>query len=425
MALARFRARPAHIAHFETARANHMMIRTAHSMTKPLTSNDFAALETAQLREVTTLAGIDDLREQWLSLERRHRGELAYFQTFDWCRNWVACIATTLPGVTPRIICVWKASRLIALVPAMVSRVAGGVRVLGPLGEPHTQYAGMLTDPSGFCPESVQLLKQFFCKPEGCDAVAFDLVPVHSPLVAIMPRKAQVSGYDNQSSSLDLAQFTDAEAFLQSQGHKRFRNRRKRRNRLERQAGELTFRVVWPGSDEFPALVHGCVDMKRRWLAETGRLSRGFAIEGYDRFLASLRGDEQGREGAVAFVLEAAGRPVAIEVSMIRNRHLYAYIGGFDWDLNKLSPGKVQMETTICWCIDNGIRAYDLLGNAAAYKDDWSNLTCELLAFNRAYTVRGWLYGSAWLNHVRPQLKTLFENLPAGVRQLAASPRLP
>jgi CelD/BcsL family acetyltransferase involved in cellulose biosynthesis len=161
MVLAPFRARPVHISHFETVRANHMMIRTAYSMTKPLTSDDFAAVGKAELREVTSLAGIDALRDEWLSLERRHRGELAYFQTFDWCRNWVACIATSLPGITPRIICIWKASRLIALIPAMVSRVAGGVRVLKALGEPHTQYAGMLTDPAGFCPESGAVAEAF------------------------------------------------------------------------------------------------------------------------------------------------------------------------------------------------------------------------------------------------------------------------
>jgi CelD/BcsL family acetyltransferase involved in cellulose biosynthesis len=73
-------------------------------------------------------------------------------------------------------------------------------------------------------------------------------------------------------------------------------------------------------------------------------------------FLAGLTGDEASNEGAVAFVLEAAGQPVAIEVSMIRNGHLYAYIGGFDWELNKFSPGKLQMEATMCWCIENGIR---------------------------------------------------------------------
>jgi CelD/BcsL family acetyltransferase involved in cellulose biosynthesis len=394
-------------------------------MTIPFKSDAFDVVATPHLREVTTLAGIDGLRDAWQALERRHRGELAYFQTFDWCRNWVAHIAASLPGVSPRIICVWKGAHLVALMPAMISRVAGGVRMLKALGEPHTQYAGMLTDPAGFCPETVRLLSGFFSNPGGCDAVSFDLVPAHSPLASVMPRKALVKGYDNQSSSLDLTQFASADAFIGSQGDKRIRSRRKRRNRLQKQAGELTFRVVWPGSEEFAGLVHTCVAMKKRWLAETGRLSRGFAIDGYADFLAGLTGDEASNEGAVAFVLEAAGQPVAIEVSMIRNGHLYAYIGGFDWELNKFSPGKLQMEATICWCIENGIRAYDLLGNAAAYKDDWSNLTCELLAFNRANTLRGWMYGSAWLNHVRPQLKRLFENLPAGVRQLAASPRLP
>jgi CelD/BcsL family acetyltransferase involved in cellulose biosynthesis len=125
-------------------------------MTKPFKSDAFDVVATPHLREVTTLAGIDGLRDAWQALERRHRGELAYFQTFDWCRNWVAHIAASLPGVSPRIICVWKGAHLVALMPAMMSRVAGGVRMLKALGEPHTQYAGMLTDPAGFCPETVQ-----------------------------------------------------------------------------------------------------------------------------------------------------------------------------------------------------------------------------------------------------------------------------
>jgi hypothetical protein len=53
--------------------------------------------------------------------------------------------------------------------------------MLKALGEPHTQYAGMLTDPAGFCPETVRLLSGFFSNPGGCDAVSFDLVPAAFP----------------------------------------------------------------------------------------------------------------------------------------------------------------------------------------------------------------------------------------------------
>lgn len=375
-----------------------------------------------QLRVLRSPADVEAAAAAWQALERRYRGEMAYFQTFDWCSNWLNHVARNIAGCEPYVVTVWQGSALMAVVPLMLIRVAGGVRVLSALGEPHTQYAGMLLSPDASTPAVASLIRSCLADPRGCDALHIQLLPAGSPLADMLDRSDRDQSYANQSSSLDLGQFNTPADFLEDADPKKRRKRLQRRQKIEKEFGELRLRTVWGGEPEFAELVHLCVQMKRDWITRTGRISTGFSIPGYADFLSQLHGDPQAREGGVAFVKQAGGRIIAIEVSMIRHGHLYAYIGGFDWDLRKYSPGKVQMEATVCWAIDNGLKAYDLLGNVAGYKDSWSNICCELVAYNRSYTARGWLYGSAWTS-LRPRLKRLYEALPSGLRQWAAATR--
>ena len=94
---------------------------------------------------------------------------------------------------------------------------------------------------------------------------------------------------------------------------------------------------------------------------------------GFGEFLASFEAGREALNGACLSVLEAGERVAAIEIGFLHARHYYRYLGAFDWDLHDVSPGKVQMEMTVCWLIDNGIATYDLLAHPSAYKDSWSN----------------------------------------------------
>ncbi len=368
-----------------------------------------------------SLAQVEAMADEWRPLGQRCSLRLEYFQTFDWCANWLRHVAVHMPGTEPYVIAVWQGDRLAAAVPLMLTRISAGPRVLSALGDPHTQYAGMLLDPEACASSVAAMIRTYLAQPEGCDALYVELLPSISPLAAMLDPAWREAGYENQSSSLDLTQFGTPGDFLEDADPKKRRKRLQRRQKIEKEFGQLRLRTVWGGEPEFEALVHRCVEMKKDWIAGTGRISSGFSIPGYAEFLSQLEGDAATREGAVAFVKQAGDRIIAIEVSMICNGHLYAYIGGFDWELRKLSPGKVQMEATVCWCIDNGIRAYDLLGNVASYKDSRTDISCELLAFSRAYTMTGWLYSTAWRSRMRPALKQLYQSLPPSLRQWASS----
>ncbi len=194
------------------------------------------------------------------------------------------------------------------------------------------------------------------------------------------------------------------------------RRRNRRRNHLAR-LGQLSFEVVWPNQEGFAALLAQVLEMKRRWLRETGRYSTGFSVKGHGDFLATLAGDRERMEGACISVLRAGDRVVAVELGFIHKGSYAAYIGGFDWELRDHSPGKVQMEMTVCWLIENGITAYDLLANPTAYKKSWSNAAIRLACYATPLNWKGWLYLNGWLQ-LLPAIKTAYTALPKRLHRM-------
>lgn len=367
-----------------------------------------APQETAS-RILTDLAEIDAVAEAWRALEADCADPLAYFQSHDWCRNWIAQFAA--PGrFEPFVQTLWRGGTLVAVWPLMIVHAAG-LRRLETLGVPHTQYCGLLARPGAVPRAALADMAREAVARSGCDVAVLRAVPEGSALARALDGVPAVPGVGNEASMLDLSAYESAEAYTAGLGKLQKRNRNRRRNHLAR-LGALDFAVAWPGQAGFEALVRQCAAMKRQWLAETGRYSAGFAMAGYEDFLARLRGDADARAGAVAFVLRVDGRPVAIELGFLHHRHYYAYIGGFDWSLRELSPGKVQMDMTVGWLIDNGIASYDLLINPADYKASWSSHSLRVGFHARALSRKGALYTSIWLPRLRPALKKFAGRVP-------------
>jgi CelD/BcsL family acetyltransferase involved in cellulose biosynthesis len=368
-------------------------------------------------RRLETIKEIDEIAAAWRDLEARCTDQLAYFQTFDWCRGWVAAFADTAQAPRLRIKTVWRGDTLIAVWPLMI-QTTGGIRVLQNLGAPHSQYCSLLYDEAHLADETTgELLARIMREPD-CDVALFHPVPAHSPLVPLFAARPPIPGYDGQSAVLDLTQFTSSEDYRSQGGKLKKRNRNRRRNHLAR-LGELSFEVIWPNDLRFADMVRGCAAMKRTWLRETGRASSGFSFEGFEAFLTTLTGDPAAMTGACLSVLRIGDEPVAMELGFLRNGHYYAYLGAFDWELRQLSPGKVQMEMTVCWLIDNGVQGYDLLGGDGDYKQSWTNRAVPLNGYSLPFSWKGRLYAGAWLAVLRPLAKRIYFAIPTGLRKLA------
>ncbi|UYO00962.1 MAG: GNAT family N-acetyltransferase [Devosia sp.] len=361
-------------------------------------------------RVLGTLDEIEAIADEWRALETACPDPLNYFQSYDWCRNWVSQFGDTHQ---PYVITVWRGGRLVALWPRMIVDMAG-IRRLETLGAPHSQYCGILMRRDGASEAGIVKALRQAGRASNCDVTISRAVPKGSALDKLLSDKPVIAGSDNVASVLDLSGFASSEAYTAQLGKLQRRNRNRRRNHLAR-LGDLTFEVIWPGHADFDTLVYQCTEMKQRWLHETGRFSVGFSMSGYADFLAGLSGDPGAASGACLSVLRAGDKVVALELGLLRRGHYYAYIGGFDWDLKDLSPGKVQMDMTVGWLIDNGVQTYDLLINPAEYKSSWTNSEIAVSGRAEPLSWRGRFYVSAWLPRLRPAIKRLHDRWPAFV----------
>ncbi|HEX2865892.1 MAG TPA: GNAT family N-acetyltransferase [Ignavibacteriales bacterium] len=72
------------------------------------------------------------------------------------------------------------------------------------------------------------------------------------------------------------------------------------------------------------------------------------------------------------YVLRHNGKIIASVYSLIKNEKLYNYIGGFDPDLAKFSPGSVILLDIIEKAISEGIKEFDFLRGEEDYKYKWT-----------------------------------------------------
>jgi CelD/BcsL family acetyltransferase involved in cellulose biosynthesis len=364
-------------------------------------------------RILSSLQDIEAHEGEWRVLEQRCSDPMSYFQTFDWCRAWVAefCDSSTQPYV----ISLWRQDSLLAIVPLVQTRKAGIVRLVT-LGEAHAQYCGALAyGTAAIDPEVIEALR-LAVRASQSDVWVQRCVIEGSPLDRMIAGIARVREEPNHASVLDLSPYNSTDDYFGQLGKLQKRNRNRRRNHLAR-LGALSFEVVFPDSAGFDGLVDQAVSWKREWLAHTGKRSLGFSADGYAQFLKNLAGSGEGRSGACVSVLRAGERIVALELGFLHHRHYYAYIGSFDWSLRALSPGKVQMEMTVGWLIEEGVRAYDLLVNPADYKNSWTNQSLAVATRAKPLTWKGRVYTGYWLPTLRPQVKRVYEHLPHLLRK--------
>jgi CelD/BcsL family acetyltransferase involved in cellulose biosynthesis len=370
------------------------------------------------LRHVDTLSGMEAVADRWRALETRAGTPLGYFQTYDWCRAWAQTFAGPDSGRDIFIQTAWRGKDMVAVWPLM-RFTRTGLRRVATLGDPYSQYSNVVFDPTQLTESELEGFITKALQAADVDVAAFDAVPARSALarhLGVYP--GSVTGQNNESLILDLTRWPSSEAYAAAQSRDQKRGRERKRRQLARH-GELSFEIVWPDNPEFGPLVHRAIDMKREWLKKTGRLSVGMMANS-ENFFSQLSGSEQRLCGAVMSVLRVGGQVVAIEIGFLQNKHYYGHIGSFDWDFAAFSPGKVQIEMTIRWLIDQGVARYDFLANATDYKRSWSNLSEPLKSFAVPFGFKGRIYAEAWLPSLKPALKRAYYAMPAALRRLTS-----
>lgn len=362
---------------------------------------------------VCLLTSISDMlrwAELWIDLDRRTSASMVYFQSYEWCRTWM--LAQNENSI-PQILMVIEHGALVAVWPLMRQKLGGGLFALRALGEPHTQYANILTENGTLSSACISAIQHSLKHIQNVDTLILTYVPQTSLLVKVLPKKSTVASMANEACYLELLLFKDAADYWVKAG-KRKRYNRKKAIAILSDLGEVRLEVYRPGMANYEAMIAENLAMKNVWLRQTGRFSIGLTASYHQDFINALPGAND--DGAILFALMAGNRPIAFEFGFLQNGHFNCYMTSYGWGYRYASPGTLLIGMVIEWLIDRGAKTFDLLGNPEDYKRSWTNVALPLSGHIYNFTWAGALYGNVWSRSLRPTLKALYRRVPQALR---------
>lgn len=359
----------------------------------------------------------------WRDLEKRDQSRFTYFQTYDWCARWFEIFGDNDPfpdNPQLRVFVATKRGKTMLIWPMMLEPRGMGLNTLISLSEPHGQLSNVLADPEIDADAAINACWEHMCRLPGIDVIELPNVPATSTLGQALLSEEEIAASENACSIMDLTVFDGWEGYQKSLSSGTRRNRRRKRKKLS-DMGELKFSVHEAGSDEYQRLVTQSLKFKQQWLNELGKASRALSMDGTREFLQGLQDAPDGSARCYAGSLTLGDRMIACEFGFERHGHYIGYLGAFDWDLAAHSPGKLEMEEMLGWCMAQEFEWFDLLGNASTYKDDWSNMSVPLVDLHVGLTTLGKAHATLWSKRLRPALKGAIESLSGDHRKFLMS----
>ena len=309
----------------------------------------------------------------------------------------------------------------LALLPLQLERHMGFARLTW-LSVPGLQYGGLLLHPCAqtgreeiFLALWEELLRQ------RADYIDLPLLPANDAFAAFLARHCH-AGADNASFRIDFSGHEDWRAYELSLKSSARRARKKRLNKLKR-AGELTFTVHAPGPDMAPVLARA-LEWKRGWLKAQGLEGALPFTDAFARLLDDLfarRGEKSASTRWLVAVLALDGEPIAVDAGKVCGDAFYSWFSAYDADHAEHSPGKIALWLMMQWCMEQGLKAYDMLANPTSYKEEWANQRVELAHFLKPLSVAGraWVL---WATHGAPLAREMYHSLPPGMKAAVRRP---
>ncbi len=373
---------------------------------------------------VSDVSQIAALKDEWVYLEQNFAEPFVYFQSFDWCYQWCKLFAGGTDGNQQpqvKIFVLRRNSEMVMVWPMMIIKSRAGLDNLTFLTEPHGQYGNIICNVKLVPLKVGQKVWHHICDNCGVDAVTLDQYPKNSFLKAIVKSNGIVEKSDKFSSILDLSSLKSWDEYNAALPKKLRKQRNQRRNKLAKM-GAVDYEIHFGGTDEYVELVALALKWKKEWLSQTGRRATVLSMDTTRQFISNLSGSPENSssmnkdallQGAVLGALTLDGKPIGIEIGMCLNGHYYSYLGAFDWEYKKMSPGKIQIEMAQQWACEVGLRKFDFLGDPADYKSTWTDMEGALESRSVPRTIRGYFYCMFWKAHLRPWARKIFNRLSA------------
>ena len=354
---------------------------------------------------LTSLEAIRAIGAQWRTLEGETETDWAIFQSYAWCESWVASHCTGERGApAPLVFTARNPDGKLACVLPMMRERRGGVRCLTVLGEPHTQMADALALPGKQGDRALHVILEFMMETDGIDVVLAGPLPASSRLAIALGEQDLSTDPAEVLSIFDCTPFADGEGYIASLSKPRRRDWRRKLAKLA-EDGEVGFRRYHAGDDAFAPMLAEGLRLKRDWLKATGTISIAFNHKRIDAFFAALGRSQPGALHPEVDVLSVDDRPISIALNMAGPNERACYLCAYDPAFHAASPGTLMHQHGIIDCITEGRSTYSLLGFPTPFKAIWTNRTEPLVRYDRATTLRGHAYLTAWRGFLRPKTK--------------------
>lgn len=373
-----------------------------------------------QIDIISELSDVAALKADWIALEKKVSDGLSYFQGYDWCYRWIKSFignANTSENTELCLVTIRRANKIAAIFPLVRVTKSFGIKTIRTLGEPLAQYANILIDTDLLSIQEARTCWQDISKELKADAIVLDRVLRGSQLAHVLDKQNISNEKEDLSLIMNLEGVEDWDTFHAAFKKTVRRGRRRRLRKIEEEVGAMELLVHFGGTQEYKDAVQLALEYKMIWLKENGRNMASFSDERAMPFLADLDGCREQLDGAIAYVMTVDGKPVAIELGFLQDKRYYCFLGAFDWEMRSFSLGKVQMEQSLKWAIENGIKKIDFLGNYEAYQGDWSNTSTDVVSYGAATSLKGMAYANLWEQQLKPSLKKVFRRLPPSVRK--------
>jgi CelD/BcsL family acetyltransferase involved in cellulose biosynthesis len=370
----------------------------------------------AQFELVTAEERFDALAGEWSALFRQSGGALQFFQDWTWVSEWWRQVASA-GRASLAIVVARQEGNAVLIWPWVVGRRAG-MRLLQPTGgllscfddalvAKHVDRQAMLEQAWAYLLRSVR-----------CDAVELRAVHTGANIAALLHVNGGEPIDTTQAPAIELGDHANFDAYLASRSKKMRQNQRRSHKAL----GALG-EVRGDGDDrKMPVelAIDRCLEFKMEWLSARGLSGKTVVTEEARRFLKRVaRTYRESRDGPALCVSSVwlDDRPVSIGIGFRYDNCHFEYLGGFDYRLEQIGPGRVRMEEGIRACFAQGVRSYNMLTPQTAFKRIWTPGGPTVSHYIVATSVRGRIYRDLFVRRLRPRLKRAYNALPPRLRQ--------
>jgi CelD/BcsL family acetyltransferase involved in cellulose biosynthesis len=316
--------------------------------------------------EVASVDALQALAPEWGALWERCPGATP-FQHPAWLVPWWECFGDQ-PGWRLWTLAVRSGERLVAVAPLFIHPGPDPrFRQVSPVGIGNTDYLGPIVGPGVDGSAIAGILEHLLAHADRWDVCDLEELRGGDPLLSAPMPDGLAAEASLQSTCPVLALPSDAEAFFAARSAWLRRNLRRGTRRLEERA-ELSFHTA--DADTLPEFLDAFFRLhEQRWRAEgQNGLLQGEAMRRFHRD-SSARLTEAGLLRLHGMRLD--GRLVAILHCLGGHDRVHAYLGGFDPELSRDSPGTLIAAYAIEQAIAEGARELDFLRGQEKYKYDW------------------------------------------------------